>query len=196
MACPSEFGSNTHALEEVAALKRAAATPDSLHVLKGITSHVMDSVKAALAPAKRAVLDSRRDKLHKGATVMSGHHKRLELASIPMLLDGLGLGELQEAIECLALATTTCFRVPYATWHSYRHHVVLATAGHMFKFAVLLERCVPVTKMTKKGEMSRALYGVFFHHCVTHFPQLLKRWCPICTLCANGWKCYGVQCAD
>ena len=31
--------------------------------------------------------------------------------------------------------------------------------------------------------MSRALYGVFFHHCVTHFPQLLKRWCPMHTMC-------------
>lgn len=185
VAGPAEFGTNYDALSEVKALlPHGEALVDwALHNLKGFSTYVFGAISESLTPARRAILEERLDELHGGgATVKSGMHRRLELASAPALLEGLELGELQEAVECLALAMMSAYRVPYSTWRAHRHHHVLRTAAYMFKLAILLKRNVPTTKKTKKGQTLRPLFGIFFHQAVSHLTSFLKLWCPMHTM--------------
>ena len=184
---PAFYGSNWNAVAEVFAILHLTSFPDyALHSLKGLLAYLFETLEAALPPALRAELDARFDELHKGgATVKSGYHRRLELVHAPWLLRAPlrePLGELAEAMDCLALVMAWGVRVPHVRWHAYRHHCVLITNVCMFKFAVLLLRCVPLTKKTKRGEQPRALFGMFFHQLVSHLGSDIKYACPLHTM--------------
>lgn len=184
---PAFYGSNLEAREEVHAICTLTPYPDyPLHVFKGLLAYLFETYSAYLKPELRSVLEERLDELHKGgATVKSGFHRRLELAHAPWLLRAplrAPLGELAEAMDCLALVMAWGVRVPHVRWHAYRHHCVLITNVCLFKFAVLLLRCIPVVKK-KRGvggaEKQRVLYGMFFHQLVAHLGSDVKYVCPM-----------------
>ena len=184
-SAPALFGSNMDALDEVHALGNVEMVPDySLHGLKGMLALIYETIESALKPSERASLEKNFDHLHKGgATVKSGVHRRLELVSTPQLLGTFELGELREAMDALAQAMVWGIRVTHARWHAQHHFCVLRTAVLMHKFAVLLTRSVPKTKVTKNGEKVRTLYGLFFHQLTTHLVEDLKRVCPMHVMC-------------
>lgn len=182
---PALLGSNLNALLEVFAITNVEAMPDyALHALKGLLSLTFETIESALTPIQRTALEKNFDRLHKGgATVKSGVHRRLELANLAMLLDEFELGELREALDCLAQAMVWGIRVTHARWHAQYHFCVVRTAVLMHKFGVLLTRNIPVLKQTKSGEKSRTLYGLFFHQLTTHLVGDLKRVCPMHVMC-------------
>ena len=184
-SAPALFGFNMNALEEVLAILEIEMMPDyALHGIKGILALAFETIESMLAPAARATLEKNFDRLHKGgATVKSGVHRRLELVSIPTLLGEFELGEVREAMDALAQAMVWGIRVTHARWHAQYHFCVVRTAVLMHKFAVLLTRCIPATKTTKKGEKQRTLYGLFFHQLTTHLVSDLKRVCPMHVMC-------------
>ena len=184
-SAPALLGSNLNALEEVLAIDKIEAMPDyALHALKGLLALLFETIESTLSPADRASLEKNFDRLHKGgATVKSGVHRRLELASTPALLGAFELGELREAMDALAQAMVWGIRVTHARWHAQYHFCVVRTAVLMHKFGVLLARCVPALKMTAKGEKHRTLYGLFFHQLTAHLVGDLKRVCTMHVMC-------------
>jgi hypothetical protein len=184
-SAPALLGSNMNALTEVLAIANVEMMPDyALHGLKGLLALVFETIETALTPTQRAQLEKNFDRLHKGGgTVKSGKHRRLELASVPELLGEFELGELREALDCLAQAMVWGIRVTHARWHTQHHFCVVRTAVLMHKFAVLMTRSVPVLKKTKGGMKHRTLYGLFFHQLTTHLVGDLKRVCPMHVMC-------------
>ena len=181
---PALLGSNSNALKEVHAIIDAEAMPDyPLHALKGLLALIFETIESTLTPAERAKFEKNLDHLHNGATIYSGMHRRLQLASVPKLLGEFELGELREAMDCLAQAMVWGIRVTHARWHTQRHFCVVRTAVLMHKFAVLLTRNIPALKMTKNGEKPRTLYGLFFHQLTAHLVSDLKRVCPMHVMC-------------
>ena len=155
-----------------------------LHGLKGVLGLIFENVDGVLTPTQRTTLQKNFDRLHHGEqTVFSGVHRRLQLASTPDLLGEFELGELHEAMDALAQAMVWGIRVTHARWHAQHHFCVLRTAVLMHKFAVLLTRCIPATKMTTRGEKQRTLYGLFFHQLTAHLVEDLKRVCPMHVMC-------------
>jgi hypothetical protein len=184
---PAFLGSNRNALKEVLATKDAEPVPDyALHGIKGLLALTFETLESALTPAERASFEKNLDRLpmHNGATVYSGMHRRLQLASVPELLGEFELGELREALDCLAQAMVWGIRVTHARWHAQYHFCVVRTAVLMHKFAVLLTRTIPALKTTKHGkEKHRTLYGLFYHQLTTHLVADLKRVCPMHVMC-------------
>ena len=168
-ALPALFGKNPNALTQVKALKEAELIGDAgLHDLKGEAAWFLDTaICGAISVQAREDLAERRKRLLGGVEVKSGAHRRLELANLPALLNGLGVpDELYEAGENLVRAAKCLMRERYCKWQVRRHHVILRACTCWFKYVVLLNRVLPVIKKTAQGTEIRL--RSLFHHSLWH----------------------------
>ena len=182
-ACPAQYGGNTNAPDEIRAIRAHSVHADfGLHINKAMTAFTFGYALKALPKDERDKLSADIAALHNGgATVRSNHHRRRELASAgpngKLLTPArrTKMGELAEALDCLARLSRWGLRVAHATWQHHRNRVILLAAGLVIQFSVLMLRNVPVSKSSKTGERLRDLYGNYWHQLTAHLIPELKR---------------------
>ena len=193
---PALFAGNANAMAEVVALRRAEIAPDfGLHVFKGLASDLFDEIAARLSVDDRDAFASRIAALHTGGAEggKSGFHRRVELWSLGVLLEGLTLpAELRKAAECFARATKWALRTPHATWHAYRSKCVLRGAALIFEFAAQLSL---VINLHGKNGRVRTIYQMQYHLMVSHAVEWLKVANPQDIMCEWEERCSGGPCA-